>query len=87
MGAVAIVVIAHIVKGFKTGFEKYFDADAQTMRKLRPICQFGLIARGGGVLIIAYLALMAAWQSDAARAGGMAKALEVLSGTWGSPWQ
>ncbi|MEV7748812.1 hypothetical protein, partial [Streptomyces griseorubiginosus] len=40
------VGIAHIIKGWKASFEKYFEADDEVMRYVRPVSRFGLIARG-----------------------------------------
>ena len=41
------VGIAHLIKGWKATFEKYFEADEDVMRYVRPVSRFGLIARGG----------------------------------------
>lgn len=47
------VGIAHIVKGWKAKFEKYFYASEDVMRWVRPISRAGLIARGIAFLIVA----------------------------------
>lgn len=40
------VGIAHLIKGWKASFEKYFEADERVMRYVRPVSRFGLMARG-----------------------------------------
>lgn len=40
------VAAAHIFKGWNAGFERYVSLPADYSKILRPICQFGLIARG-----------------------------------------
>lgn len=47
------VGIAHIIKGWKAKFEKYFYASRDVMRWVRPISRTGLIARGVAFLIVA----------------------------------
>lgn len=47
------VGIAHIVKGWKAKFEKYFYASEDVMRWVRPISRAGLIARGVAFLVVA----------------------------------
>ncbi|HEX6144566.1 MAG TPA: DUF1206 domain-containing protein [Geminicoccaceae bacterium] len=70
--------IAHIVKGWKAKFEKYLRMDRQKLDTARPICRFGLIARGVVFLIIGALFLVAAWQIDPSQAQGLAGALQTL---------
>lgn len=70
--------VAQIIKGVKVKFEKHFGADESTMRWLRPVCRFGLIARGVVFVIIGGFIGIAAWQSDPQEARGLAGALEAL---------
>ena len=70
--------IAHIVKGWKAEFEKYLRMDRQKLDTARPICRFGLIARGIVFLIIGGFFLVAAWQVDPSEARGLAGALQTL---------
>lgn len=47
--------IAHGVKAYKRGYEKYLSCDQDTMDRIRPVAQAGLIARGVVFLIFAAL--------------------------------
>ncbi|WP_417778845.1 DUF1206 domain-containing protein [Stutzerimonas xanthomarina] len=47
------VGIAHIIKGWKAKFEKYFYASEHVMKWVRPISRAGLVARGVAFLVVA----------------------------------
>lgn len=70
--------IAHVVKGWKAKFEKYLRMDRQKLDTARPICRFGLIARGIVFLIIGGFFIVAAWQVDPSEARGLDGALRAL---------
>lgn len=70
--------IAHMVKGWKAKFEKYLRMDRQKMDTARPICRFGLIARGVVFVIIGGFFLLAAWQFDPSEARGLAGVLQAV---------
>lgn len=82
VGLVGIAVlgagVAHIVKGWQAKFEKYLRMDRQKLDTARPVCRFGLIARGVVFLIIGGFLLLAAWQVDPSEARGLAGALQAL---------
>jgi hypothetical protein len=70
--------MAHIVKGVKAKFEKYLRMDRQKLDTARPICRFGLIARGVVFIIIGGFFLIAAWQFDPSEARGLGGVLQTL---------
>lgn len=70
--------LAHIHKGWTAKFKKRFAMDGDTMRWTKPICQFGLIARGVVFLIIGGFFGIAAWQYDPSKARGLDGALEAV---------
>lgn len=82
VGVVGLAVIgagiAHIVKGYKAKFEKYLQMDRQKLDKVRPICRFGLVARGVVFIIVGAFFLVAAWQFSSEEARGLQGALETL---------
>lgn len=84
VGLVGLAVIgagiAHIVKGWKAKFEKYLVMDRQKLDTARPICRFGLIARGVVFVIIGGFLIIAAWQVDPSEARGLSGALQALQG-------
>ncbi|MDB5997300.1 MAG: hypothetical protein JWP42_4436 [Pseudomonas sp.] len=72
------VGIAHIVKGWKASFKKYFEADEDVMRYVSPVSRFGLIARG---VVFIEIALLLAFSGSAYQAmdpPGMKEALDAL---------
>lgn len=72
------VGIAHIIKGWKASFEKYFEADEDVMRYVRPVSRFGLIARGVVFLEIAVLLAISGSTYQAMDPPGMKEALDAL---------
>ena len=72
------VGIAHIIKGWKASFEKYFEADEDVMRYVRPVARFGLIARGVVFIEIALLLAISGSRYKTADPPGMKEALDAL---------
>ncbi|MBF7144820.1 MULTISPECIES: DUF1206 domain-containing protein [Pseudomonas] len=72
------VGIAHLVKGWKASFEKYFEADEDTMKYVRPVARFGLIARGVVFIEIAVLLGISGSSYQAMHPPGMKEALNAL---------
>lgn len=74
------VGIAHIAKGWRAGFEKYLQAGPDTMRTLRPVARFGLIARGSVFLVIAAIVALGAGRvgGEDAQRPGMEDALNFV---------
>lgn len=72
------VGIAHLVKGYKASFEKYFEADPEVMRYVRPVARVGLIARGVTFIEIAVLLAISGSSYQAMHPPGMKDALDAL---------
>ncbi|WCM48515.1 DUF1206 domain-containing protein [Pseudomonas sp. WJP1] len=72
------VGIAHIIKAWKASFEKYFEADEDVMRYIRPVSRFGLIARGVVFIEIALLLVISGSRYQATDPPGMKEALDAL---------
>ncbi|OYP97568.1 hypothetical protein B7L09_30070 [Pseudomonas mandelii] len=72
------VGIAHIIKGWKSSFEKYYEADEDVMRYVRPVSRFGLIARGVVFIEIALLLMISGSRYKAMDPPGMKEALDAL---------
>jgi len=70
--------IVHIIKGYKASFEKYFEADEDVMRYVRPVSRFGLIARGVAFIEIAVLLAVSGSSYQAMHPPGMKDALNGL---------
>lgn len=81
--AVAGAGVMQIVKGYKAKFEKYLDAGYDRWPWARPLCRFGLIARGVVFVILGWLVVQAAVTHDPGRAGGVG---EVLNWLKDQPW-
>ena len=72
------VGITHIIKGWKASFEKYFDADEDVMRYVRPVSRFGLIARGVAFIEVAVLLVISGSSYQAMHPPGIKDALNGL---------
>ncbi|GFZ64569.1 membrane protein [Pseudomonas amygdali pv. eriobotryae] len=70
--------IVHIIKGYKASFEKYFEADEDVMKYVRPVSRFGLIARGVAFIEIAVLLAVSGSSYQAMHPPGMKDALNGL---------
>ncbi|MAD76396.1 MAG: hypothetical protein CML20_16680 [Rheinheimera sp.] len=87
IGIVVIIVgIAHLVKGFKSGFKKYIEFPADKKNWLVPICRFGLISRGIVWCIIGWIILRSTFVAGSNEDKGISEAFEWLStapyGSW-----
>ena len=71
---------AHVVKGVRAGFEKYFRCGEDVMRWVRPLSRFGLIARGVVFLIIGVLVFSGGRAYEAADRPGVLEALQSMQG-------
>ena len=72
------VGIAHIYKGWKAKFEKYFEASPDVMRWVTPISRVGLIARGVAFLVVAGMLFSGGARYDATNPPGIEEALDAL---------
>ena len=70
--------IAHMIKGYRARLEKYLQMHAATLKKVSPVCRFGLIARGVVFVIIGGFLIVAAVEFDSAEARGLRGALQTL---------
>lgn len=75
-----VVGAAHIIKGIRAGFEKYFRCPDDIMGWLRPLGRFGLIARGLVFLIVAALVVSGGLAYNAENRPGLADALQAVQG-------
>jgi hypothetical protein len=76
----AAVGVAHVVKGIRAGFEKYFRCTPGLMTWIRPLSRFGLIARGVVFLILAGLIVTGGLAYSAEDRPGLADALQAVQG-------
>ena len=65
-------------KGWMVSFEKYFEADEDVMRYVRPVSRFGLIARGVVFMEIALFLVVSGSTYKAMDPPGMKDALDAL---------
>ncbi len=78
--------MAHLYKGATAGFEKYLTLDESSLRWARPVCQFGLLARGAVFLIIGGFFIVAAVRFQSGEARGLKGALDALEAQVYGPW-
>lgn len=74
------VGIAHLVKAWRAGFERYFQCPDHVMRWVRPISQAGLAARGVVFLVIAALLFLGGARYEPSDPPGVKEALDSLQG-------
>ncbi|WP_051630325.1 DUF1206 domain-containing protein [Afifella pfennigii] len=72
------VGLAHIAKGWRAGYEKYIVFEPGSAPFLKPVCSFGLIARGLIFVVIGVLAFYAGGIYDATSAPGLEDALVAI---------
>lgn len=70
--------LAHCVKAWTAGFERYFETDPTESEIVSPVSRFGLFARGVAFLIIGSFFVVAALQHDPSEARGLSGALKAL---------
>ncbi|MFD1950148.1 DUF1206 domain-containing protein [Sphingomonas arantia] len=77
---VALFVVAgtQALKAYKSSFLKDLEGVTPAPRHVRTIGRLGYAARAVVFVIIGWFFIMAAWTSEAARAGGMGQALSEL---------
>ncbi|MEF2553076.1 DUF1206 domain-containing protein [Aurantimonas sp. A2-1-M11] len=81
----AVAGAAHIYKGIIAGFEKYMTIPADKRAWLRPVCRFGLIARGVTFLVLAGLLFTGAVSYSEGDTPGLDAALQAMS-QWSFGW-
>ena len=85
-GVIVIAVgVTQGIRGWRAKFEKRLDFDYQRWSWARPICRFGLIARGFVFILIGGSLLRAAYRYTATEARGMGTVLgELQRQPWGT---
>lgn len=78
--------IAHLFKGWTARFERYMNIPPDKDAIARPICRFGLIARGVVWCIIGALFINTALVARDGDVKGMADALQYLQNSNYGPW-
>ncbi|HEY7773341.1 MAG TPA: DUF1206 domain-containing protein [Marinagarivorans sp.] len=76
LGAAGIAIIgagiAHLIKGWKAGFEKYMDIPSQHRGWAVPMCRFGLVSRGAVYCLVGFFlvsSVVAAGSADLKNVG------------------
>lgn len=83
---VIVAGFAHIYKGATARFERYMTIPADKQNWARPVCQFGLIARGVVWLIIGWLLMKGALLAKGGEIEGTSEALQMLRDHAYGPW-
>lgn len=86
IAAVLLLVVggAHVFKGVGAGFMKYMSFPPE-QGWLKPVCQFGLIARGFTFVLLAWLIFTGAASYSGGETPGLETALSEMS-TWTFGW-
>jgi hypothetical protein len=90
LGVVALTVIcagiAHIYKGWTARFERYMSIPPGPNNWARPLCRFGLVARGVVWGIVGWFLLKSAMMARAGDIHGLEGALRSLRDNAYGPW-
>jgi len=70
--------VAHAARAIRRTYEKWLGVNPDTMKKLRWLFQFGLLARGLVFCMIGSFLAYAAWTYDHTRAGGLAAVFDKV---------
>lgn len=86
-GVVVIGVgIAHIFKGWTARFEKYMTIPSDKRSWAKPLCQFGLIARGVVWCMVGVFFIRSAMRTGSGEVDGVSDALNALATSSAGPW-
>lgn len=90
LGALAagfiIAGLAHIYKGWTAGFERYMSIPSRYNTWARPLCRFGLVARGVVWCIVGWFLIDSALQARTGDIHGLGDALDSLAGSGHGAW-
>lgn len=90
MGIVGVALIgagfAHFFKGWTARFEKYMTIPGDKRRWAKPLCQFGLIARGVVWCIVGVFFIRSALRTGSGDIEGTEEALNALATSTYGPW-
>ncbi|MDO3386321.1 DUF1206 domain-containing protein [Gilvimarinus sp. SDUM040013] len=70
--------VAHMVKGWKVGYEKFMRLPSSQRFWMRPLCRFGLLARGAVLILIGVILARSAVVARSSDVKGIADALNTL---------
>ncbi|MES2625667.1 MAG: DUF1206 domain-containing protein [Pseudomonadota bacterium] len=86
-GGVCITAgLAHFYKGWNAGFDKYMSLPPNTQFWARPVCRFGLVARGVVWCMVGWFFIDSAMKAQADEIKGIDEALSTLQQSSHGPW-
>lgn len=74
----AVAGVAHMVKGWKVGYEKFMRLPPSQVFWMRPLCRFGLVARGAVLILIGAILARSAIIARSSDVKGIADALSAI---------
>lgn len=78
--------LAHIYKGWTARFERYMEIPGEKIPWARPVCRFGLIARGFVWCLVGWFLIQSSLLFNSGDVKGMSDALSNLRGSSYGPW-
>ncbi|WP_049722840.1 DUF1206 domain-containing protein [Gilvimarinus polysaccharolyticus] len=82
----AVAGVAHMIKGWNVGYEKYMRLPPAQIFWLRPLCRFGLLARGAVLILIGVILARSALVAHSSEIKGIADALSSLQNNPYGAW-
>lgn len=76
--AIIVAGVVNLYKGYTARFERYMSLPSSNRGWLRPVCRFGLAARGIVWMIVGAFILQSVWQANNGTIAGMDDAMNAL---------
>lgn len=82
----AVAGVAHMVKGWKVGYQKFMRLPPSQVGWMQPLCRFGLVARGAVLILIGAILARSAIVAQSSDVKGIADALNALRDSAYGAW-
>ncbi|WP_148861059.1 DUF1206 domain-containing protein [Marinobacter fonticola] len=81
-----VVGLAHLFKGFTARFDRYMEIPENHRIWIKPLCRFGLIARGVVWCMVGWFLIDSAQKANSSDIKGMGEAMDVLRNSPFGEW-
>lgn len=83
---VVAVGLAHLFKGFTARFDRYMEIPENHRIWIKPLCRFGLIARGVVWCLVGWFLIHSALRANSSEIKGMGEAMDTLRSSPFGEW-
>ncbi|MDO6748396.1 DUF1206 domain-containing protein [Gilvimarinus sp. 1_MG-2023] len=82
----AVAGVAHMVKGWRAGYQKFMQLPPSQVVWMQPLCRFGLVARGLVLVLMGAILVRSALVAHSSEVKGIADALNTLRDSAYGAW-